>query len=262
MDLKAVKTIALLTTVLMLASIHLSVAFAGDLTGFGVEATLGAIVEDPGGHVSYNGTSLDVNDDLKYDSKTRMTGRLKLTVPGYFVPNVYLMVTPVRFSADGYKVVSFVYGGKTFTGGIPFNSTLQSDQYDIAFYWGIPYLRVATNNILNVDLGIDVKITANKVELNQGTQSASKNLTIPVPMLYAGVQVKPVQRLSLEAEIRAITAGSRGSLTDLSFAARYSPVWPLLIGVGYRYEYLKINVSDVDSATSFSGPFFEAGVKF
>ncbi|MBF0465597.1 MAG: TIGR04219 family outer membrane beta-barrel protein [Nitrospirae bacterium] len=263
MVLKTVKTMALLTAVLlMFVSIHLPAAFADDLTGFGVEATLGVIIEDPGGHVSYMGTSLDVNNDLKYDTQTRLFGRFKLTTPGSYVPNFYLMMTPIRFSADGYKTVSFSYGGKTFTGGIPFNSNLQTDQYDIALYWGIPYLKVATNNVLNVDLGIDVKITADKAEISQGALSASKTLTIPVPMLYAGVQVKPVQQLSFEGEVRAITAGSTGSLVDLSIAARYSPVRPLLLGVGYRYEYLKVNISDVDSATSFSGPFFEAGVKF
>ena len=60
------------------------------------------------------------------------------------IPNIYLMATPMEFEATGSKSVNFTFGDRTFTGNTNFTSSLQLDHYDIAFYYGLPFVKTAT----------------------------------------------------------------------------------------------------------------------
>ncbi|MDO8747077.1 MAG: hypothetical protein Q7J70_05385 [Thermodesulfovibrionales bacterium] len=80
-------------------------------------------------------------------------------------------------------------------------------------------------------------------------------------MVYIGAQFKPVDKLSLEAELRGIALGSN-YFYDLIGRVKYKVAGPAFIAVGYRYEYIKIDKSDVKANLTLSGPFAEAGVEF
>lgn len=229
-------------------------------SAIGFEVAVGVWNQDPSGDISYKGQSLDVENELKYDSKTKVFGRAKIDMP-LMVPNIYLMATPMKFEGTGSKNVPFTFGNQSFNANIPFTSELTLDHYDIAFYYGLPFVKTATLGKLNVDAGLNVRFIDMKAEVKQGAVQESKSLTIPLPMVYVGAQFKPIDKLSLEAEVRGIVIGSN-HFYDLIGRVKYKVVGPAFIAAGYRYEDVKVDKSDVKANLTFSGPFVEVGVEF
>lgn len=232
----------------------------------GIEASIGAWNQDPEGYVSYKPLTstdrLDIDQNLNYDKETKVFGRLKIDMP-LVIPNIYLMATPSRFDGRGQKDVSFKFGDKTFNANVPFDSEVQLDHYDIALYYGIPGLKTLTLGILNIELGLNARIIDFYAKVDQPSTglSASKSATIPVPMVYAGIQVKPIDLLKIEGELRGI-AYSSNHYYDIIGRLKVSPFGPLFIAGGYRYEDVKIDYSDIESEFKLKGPFLEAGIEF
>jgi len=229
-------------------------------SAIGLEAAVGGWQQDPSGDISYKGESLSVENELKYDSEPKVFGRVKIDMP-LLIPNIYLMATPMEFEGTGSKNINFTFGDKTFNATAPFSSKMQLDHYDIAFYYGLPFVKTATLGKLNVDAGLNVRFIDMKAEVKQGAVQESKSLTIPLPMVYVGAQFKPIDKLSLEAELRGIALGSN-HFYDLIGRVKYKVVSPVFISVGYRHEDIKIDKNDVKANLTFSGPFAEVGVEF
>ena len=245
------------TGLIFLLSLLLTPQFA---SAIGFEVAAGIWNQDPSGDIRYKGETLSLGNDLKYGSEARFFGRAKIDMP-LLIPNIYLMATPMEFEATGSKSVNFTFGDRTFTGNTNFTSSLQLDHYDIAFYYGLPFVKTATLGKLNVDAGLNVRFIDMKAEVKQGALNESKSLTIPLPMVYVGAQLKLIDKLSLEAELRGIALGSN-HFYDLIGRVKYKVVSPVFISVGYRHEDIKIDRSNVKANLTFSGPFAEAGVEF
>lgn len=228
----------------------------------GVEGAVGVWGQDPSGDLGYKGDSLSIENDLKYDTESKVFGRLKIDMP-LWIPNVYLMATPVKFDGEGSKNISFSFGDKTFAANVPFSSSLKMDHYDVALYYGIPFLKTATLGIFNIEAGLNARIFDLKAEINQPSTgiSDSKSLTLVVPMVYLGAQLKPIKYLSLEAEARG-SAYNSNHYYDLIGRLKVQPFWPFFIAGGYRYEESKIDQSDVKANITLKGPFLEAGFIF
>ncbi len=231
----------------------------------GLEAAAGYWSQSPSGDIRYNsgvteGTTLDIERDLNYDTKARPYLRVKADMP-LFLPNIYLMATPMKFEATGSKDVSFRFGDKTFNGGVSFDSMVQLDHYDIALYYAIPFLNTATAGSLNVELGLNARIIDFEAKISQGGISETASYTLPVPMVYAGIQLTPGDLIALEAELRGI-AYSSNSYYDFIGRLKFKPLWPVFLAGGYRYEKIKIDHEDLESSMEFKGPFIEAGVSF
>jgi outer membrane protein len=231
-------------------------------SAMGLEAAVGVWRPDPSGDIGYKGESLSVENELKYDAESKVFGRVKIDMP-LVIPNIYLMATPMKFEGDGSKNINFTLGDKTFAGNTPFSSSLKLDHYDVALYYGIPFLKTATLGMFNVEAGLNARIIDLKVEINQPSTgiSESKSLTLLVPMIYLGAQLKPVKYLSLEAEARGI-AYSSNHYYDLIGRLKVQPIGPVFIAGGYRYEDVKIDQSDVKAKITFKGPFLELGIVF
>lgn len=238
----------------------LLMAMAVSAHATGIEAAVGVWNQSPRGSIAYQGTSLDLQDELKYGDETRLMGRVKVETPLFF-PNLYLMATPLEFEEQGEKTGTFQFGGTTFTGNVPFTSKLRLDHYDLGLYWGVPLLKRATADLVNIDLGIDARLVDLKAEIVQGTTTESKSLTVPIPMVYAGVQVKPLSWLAAEGEARGVAYG-KNRYFDLIVRGKLIFLNHLFAAAGYRYEKLKIDQSDVQADTSFGGPFGEVGFQF
>ncbi len=80
-------------------------------------------------------------------------------------------------------------------------------------------------------------------------------------MLYLAMQIKPVDKLAIEAEVRAISY-SGNKLYSLLGRVKYNIFGPVFATAGYRYDKLKIDEEDVEVDINFSGPFIEVGFKF
>lgn len=232
----------------------------------GLEVAAGGWYQEPSGDLSYEAITindvLDVEDDLNYDGETRLQGRAKIDMP-LFLPNIYLVAAPTEFDGDGQKNVNFTFGGETFDGNIPFYSKLTFDQYDIALYYDVPFLRTATLNNLNIDIGINVRIVDLEAEVRQDATGLSEkeSATVPIPMVYLGVQFTPLDWLAIEAEGRGI-ALSDNSVYSLIGRLRFDVFGPVFLAGGYRYDKVDVDEDDVEVDFTIQGPFAEVGFSF
>jgi len=233
---------------------------------FGLEFAVGGWNQSPQGNLAYKsitvGDKLDLERDSNYDDETRFTGRLKIDMP-LLIPNIYLMASPMEFDGTGLKTADFKFGDDTFSANIPFYSKITLDHYDIGFYYGIPFIQTISNKIVNIDVGLNVRIYDFEVEIKQDTASLeeTEDFTLPVPMAYLAFQIKPVDILVIEAEARGISY-SGNHLYSLIGRVKFNIFGPVFAAAGYRYDKLKIDEEDVEVDVDFSGPFIEAGFKF
>jgi outer membrane protein len=228
----------------------------------GLEAGIGYWKQNPSGTLDYKGVTaadnLDLKNDMNLESKSRPFVRVKAELP-LVLPNIYFMATPMSFEGTGEKNVNFTYGGQTFTGNVPIQSKVKMDHYDLAFYY--TFLDKLTLDTVNLDLGLDVRAISFEGTISQGSLSASKSLSLYIPMGYVGLRVKPVSAFSIEAEARAVAFG-KSHYYDLIGRLKIKPVGPLFIAAGYRSETIKIDTDDVKTDVKFAGPFAEVGVSF
>lgn len=232
----------------------------------GVEIAGGAWYQSPSGNMSFDKTTnaddLDLEDNLNYDDKWQPSGRLKIDMP-MFIPNIYIMATPLKWDERGSKDVDFSFGGENFHGDIDFDSKLKMNHLDVAFYYGLPGIRTATADVLNIDLGLNFRLLDVKAEIKQKDfgLKESESYFLPVPMVYAAMQIVPVEWLSLEFEGRGI-AYSSNYYVSLIGRLKVKPFGPFFVAGGYRYDTVKIDYQDIDIDTEFEGPFAEVGFDF
>jgi outer membrane protein len=242
----------------------------GTASATGAELAVGIWNQTPNGDISYKSSlvqdRLSITDNLKYHDQTRVFGRVKIETP-LFLPNIYLMATPVEFSETGNKNTSFQFGNVSFAANVPFTSEIKLDQYDVGLYYGIPGLKTATAGLLNIELGVDARIIDFKAQVSGRdsisglTLSESKTAVIPVPLAYAGFQLKPFKWLSAEGEVRGI-AYQNDYVYDLIGRVKFKPFGPVFAAGGYRYEKIKIDRNDVKVDARIDGPFGEVGIEF
>lgn len=250
---------------LLCAAIIASALIPCAASALGIEASVGVWNQDPRGDLSYKGVtatdSLSIENDLKYGDEARVFGRVKIDMP-LFIPNVYLMATPMEFDGTGSKNTDFTFGGQTFSANVPFTSKVKLDHYDVGLYYSIPFIKTATLDVLNIELGIDARFLDLDAEISQaGVGTESKSLFLPFPMAYGGVQLRPLNWLAVEGEIRGISF--RGDhYYDAIGRVKLKPFGPLFIAGGYRYEKVDVDEEGLKVDVEVRGPFGEAGVEF
>jgi outer membrane protein len=235
----------------------------------GLEVAAGVWGEGPSGDISYKSglasDNLDLEQDLNYDRKYKAFGRVKADMPG-LIPNIYLIATLMKFDEAGSKTVDFKFGDTTYDFTQDFNTLVELNHYDIALYYSLPFVSMGTAGKLNADIGLNTRIIDFKAEvsgtdINGQPQIESESFTIPVPMVYAGLQINPTDMFAIEGEIRGI-AYSSNHYYDFIARAKIRPVKQIFVAGGYRHEDIKIDHSDVKASITFKGPFAEAGVEF
>ena len=233
---------------------------------WGLEIAGGAWYQRPSGTMSFDETTnvddLDLEDDLNYDDKWRPFGRLIIDMP-LFLPNIYLMYTPMKWDETGRKNVNFNFGGQEFQANVDFNSKLKINHADVALFWGLPFLKKATADVLNIDLGLNVRLMDVEAEIEQNDTGIreSESYFLPLPMIYAGTQIAPFKYLAIEFEGRGI-GWSSNHYISLIGRLKIKPFGPIFVAAGYRYDNVKVDYQDLDIDTKFQGPFAEAGLEF
>ena len=242
------------------------VALPASSHAIGLEVAVGGWYQDPGGDLAYKGLgvndTLSIENDLGYDSEFRFTGRAKIDMP-LLIPNVYLMATPMSFDGTGTKTIGFSFGDINFSRDVEYYSKVNLNHYDIGLYYGLPFLGLATLKTLNVDVGLNVRIVEFDAEIRQDTLglTESKSLTVPIPMIYVGVQFKPVKRIAIEGEGRGLVIG-KNKYVSLIARLKAKIFGPVFVAGGYRYDLIDIDQSDVKFDATIDGFFFEAGAEF
>lgn len=231
--------------------------------GMGFELAVGGWYTSPQGEFSYNSAEpdimIDLEDDLAYEEEWNLSGRVKLEVP--IVPNVYLMATPLEYEETGRKDTSFTFGDVDFSAGTDIESKLTMKMYDVGLYYGLPFLELSTAGIFDVELGVNARILDIEASIEQNSLEESDDFIGLYPLAYLGARVSPIDNLALEVEARGVT------YSDVTFISaigrlKISPIGPLFISGGYRYEMLDIEINDLVVDTHFNGPIAEAGFQF
>jgi outer membrane protein len=239
-----------------------------DARAVGLEMALGGWGQSIGGTLSYSDSSIpdviDLDNDIRFDDETKVIGRVKIDMP-LVIPNIYLVAAPMEFEGTGSKSTNLNFGDITFDATAALNSKITLNQYDVGFYYGLPFVKTATLDKLNVDVGLNIRIAdfEAKITGESGgtTVTETKSLTLPIPMLYVGVQFMPIEALAFEAEGRGIAIGDN-RLYSLIGRVRYNFAGPVFLAGGYRYDKLEIDEDNVDAEIDFQGPFVELGLKF
>ena len=233
---------------------------------WGLEIAGGAWYQKPSGNMSFDNSTpendLDLEDDLNYDDKWKAFGRLIIDMPLFF-PNIYLMYTPMKWDETGSKNVNFNFGGKEFQANVDFDSELKLNHFDVGLFWGLPFINNATADVLNIDLGLNVRMMDVKAEIEQKDTGLkeSESYFLPLPMIYSGMQIEPFKYVALEFEGRGIGWKSN-HYVSLIARLKVRPYGPFFVAGGYRYDNVKIDYQDIDIDTEFQGLFAESGLEF
>lgn len=226
-----------------------------------VEVGLGGTRQKPEGTMGYKGIDLDVASELGYGQITAFTGRVKLDIP--IVPSIYLQAHPMKFEGTGTKNVNFQFGDRVFNANVPFQSSLRLDHYDLTLFYSLPFLKLATNEILNVELGLNARYVNFEGNINQTTSgiSETKKQELVVPMGYLGLQVSPVDMLSLEGELKGIAYGSN-QYVDALARLKVKVFKIIFVGGGYKHQSIILDRDSARANLRIGGPFVEAGIDF
>ena len=144
---------------------------------------------------------------------------------------------------------------------LPPESKLGADHFDVALYYS--FFEEITADILSLEVGLNARILRLEAEIKQSETGVyeSEKGTVPVPMLYLGLQIRPIKWLALEGEGRGL-AYSGDAYYSLTGRLRINFWGPLFVTGGYRYDKLKYKDDDLDIDISISGPYAEFGVAF
>ena len=234
-----------------------------------IDLSVGAISHDPSGYLQYpadTGTRIDLKDTLGLDKETKVFARAKIELP--IIPNLYLQYMPMEFSGRKQLTQTITYGGQTFTASTTVDTKVKLDRYDVGLYYNLPFIGSLSGGILDAELGVNVRVVdfEGSIRDTSGTISESKSATIPIPMLYTSLGLN-LPYVSVLGELRGITySGNR--YYDITGEVRIKPfsigrAAKLFVGIGYRYEQLKLDsVSDINADIKIKGPFAVAGVSF
>lgn len=253
-----------------ISALVFSLVITGQAGAVGLELAVGAWQQSLGGELGYeidnNDDIIDLDQDLEFDDELRVTGRANIDLPLFF-PNIYLMAAPMEFDGTGSKSATFKFGDIDFAADADLDITVTMNQYDVAFYWGIPLLKKATNDIFNIDLGLNVRIVdleatiTGEEDLTSTIVDESVSATVPLPMLFVAFQIEPVDSICIALEGRGISIGDN-KLYSLIGRFRYKFAGPVFAAAGYRFDTLEIDEEDVVAEVDFRGPFVELGLIF
>ena len=253
-----------------ISALVFSLALTGQAGAVGLELAVGAWHQSLGGELGYeidnNNDIIDLDQELDFDDEWRVTGRANIDLPLFF-PNIYLMASPMEFKGTGSKSATFSFGDIEFAADADLDVKVTMNQYDIAFYWGIPLLKKATNDVFNIDLGLNVRIidleatVSGEEDLTSTIVEEDVSATVPLPMLFVALQIEPTDSIGIALEGRAISIGDN-KLYSLIGRFRYQFAGPVFAAAGYRYDTLEIDEEDVVADVDFSGPFVELGLIF
>jgi outer membrane protein len=266
---------------IVLAGIFLLSATAG-ANAVTISAGGGAWRENPEGWIEYKSnnvqgtgvsskTHVDVDDDLNLGTETKGEGWFKISdIPIPLFPDVKVQYTGMKFTGSGVVNSSFTFGKITVPTKSYVESKLKANQVDITLTYDFPFLRKATSERISANWGINVKVidgyarvkyTYRKLGKTEKGED-DKSATIPVPMVHLDGEIRPIDLVGLE--VSGNFAGYGGSkFYETEAELKVYPIKHTFLGVGYRYQRLKIDdISDVSSDLKVKGVFAEAGIRF
>lgn len=244
-----------------------SVPRAHALPGLEVDLSVGYATRAPSGTLQYmGGTNADLKDTLNLDSHSDMTGRLKIEHFIPVIPNFYVQYLPMSFTGDKTSATAITYGGQTFQANTTLHTELTINAIDFGLFYNIPFIKTATVGVLDPEIGINIRSLSFAGKLT-GTVAGTANTTqektasIPVPMLYIGLGIYPIEFLSFNAQYKTLSVGGNG-ITEWGAEATIHPLSVLTVTLGYGAQKITIDSDSLKTDISFAGPYASVGVSF
>jgi outer membrane protein len=239
--------VAMRRSLFMVGLIVLWAASANTAFAFGIEVAGGGWSASPNGYLAYDtilpNDKLDLEEDLDYGTELSPFARIKIDMP-MLLPNIYVMGTVLKYEETTSLPMNFNFGDDTFSGNVSFKSKLKLNHLDVALFYGIP--------IVDFEAEIDQPDTGLKEK---------QSYIVPIPTVYLGAQVKPLDWLAVEGEARGIVFSDNWHYSVIG-RLKIKPIGPLFVAGGYRYDKIKFDEQDIKVDADFSGPFAEVGVEF
>ncbi len=247
------------------------VANAYAIPGIDLSMGVGYTSLSPSGDMSYGGNSIGLDTDLNLDNSKKAYAYIDIDLP--VLPNVKLEYSPFQYQGSGKLNKSITFGNQTFNTNVDVNSNLDFNQYDLVVYYGLPV------PVITPRLGLAVKYLDGTVSIedsNNPSKHASADVSLPLPLLYAGVTIDIpliplVSKVDIDLEGKYVTVEGH-TFTELKALGKLKllkvpVVGSLYAGLGYKYTRLKIHNLEIDgkdfnSDFKFKGIIGEVGVEF
>ncbi len=175
---------------------------------------------------------------------------------------IRLAYTQVDYSGakDITKTVEF--SGKSYTAGTRVNSGFDITYLRLGWIWQFINLgeKVKLGPIIE-GKGIMADISLEAPDLSPAI-SESKELIGGLPTAGLALNISPIDKLDIFAEISGLPAGSYGYFFDAEAGIKFSPLDNLDILGGFRVIDIKVEYSDDLAKAQISGPFVGATLKF
>ena len=228
------------------------------LAAMGVEVRGAVGMWSPGfeGEVDFKDNALSTNDSVDLGKDARLFFWLALEHPAPLIPCVKLSYVDLDGRGDFWADIWGQPG--------PAQADISARIIDLTLYWHLPLVRGATLGGVDVTYGLngrwlatDMTLRERLLELDQARRT-SDELDL---MLYAGVRVRPVEWLSLEAEARGVTLTGH-DWRDLKAGVQLYPVEHFFLGLGYRDILAGEDLENTNLELSARGWYGEVGFSF
>jgi len=230
------------------------------------EISAGYIKQDISGWIQYKGDSADIDSDLNIGDESSYFIRAKLEHPVPVLPNIKLQYLRMKFTGDGTVNRTYTFGDVSVNVNDRVRTKLDLDHYDFVMFYNLPFIEAL--QVVDVEFGLNIRVIDFYAWLRDDTinEEDSISLTLPIPMLHGSVELKPVSFVSFLVEANGV-AYQGNHYYDVTGEVRLKPVRTLavdlFIGLGYRYEKLKIDdVDDTSADVKVKQPYIQAGILF
>jgi outer membrane protein len=198
---------------------------------------------DYDGYVQSGADRVDLNDDLGFDDDTAAVLYAVLEHPLPLLPNVKLQHTRIDTDARGTTTRSFEFDGVPFQASVPVQSKLELTHTDATLYYQL------LDNVVDLDLGLTVRYLDGSASITGAGQSASEQIEVTLPLLYAAAQASLPLGFYLGADINGLAVSS-DKLLDYRLRAGW--VSPLLLGVEVGMRRFDIDYDDDNDKADLS----------
>ncbi len=202
--------------------------------GLGVELESGAVWQSrndvqsptrPAG-ATPAGTRFSLSPLLGGDAEAY--GRVRASYTWRDTHQVYVLYAPLTLQGVGTFAAPVSFQGTSFAASVPTQAKYRFDSYRLGYRY-----HLLQRDIWDLWVGATVKIRDADIALRQGTLSANRANTGPVPLLnlVARAQLAPRWSILLDAEG---LAAPQGRAIDAALKLRYAVTDKVGVGAGYR----------------------------
>ena len=209
---------------------------------------------------SSDSSSIDLVDDLDVDNPAQSSMVLILEHPIAALPNIRYQGFKLDSSGTSTLSSDINFNGETFSSGNAVTSTFDLSHDDIVLYYQL------IDNMVNLDLGVDLKRFDGEVSLD-GTTSTSVDVDETIPLLYLSARFDlPNSGFYVGANINAniVDLGlSDSSAQDSTIMLGYESGTGLGIEGGYKYFSLELDdVNNLDTNLEYDGIYLNGYFNF